>query len=223
MTKKKAPGPIPVCATCGEPHRHSTGVPACTGHSRGRLRPEIAGKACRALPLKGQKVCRVHGGAAPAAKAAAEVRVAQAAVAALAASLADSVPGEDQDPGQIIVESIRLQYRLTAYFWSRVVALDPRAFIWGKTREKVGGDDGGLTFEPKAHAWFVLWRESRRELDRLCLEAVKVGLEERRVRLAEQEADIVIALVDGLLEDFGIDPNDPRTAEIVERRLQLVG
>jgi hypothetical protein len=215
---------VPVCSECGQQHLAKDGKPSCVGHSRGRLRPEIAGKPCRTWPMHGQTVCRVHGGAAPQAKRAAEVRVAKAEadrkLTVLAATLADPVDGEDQDPAEIVAESIRLQYRLCAWFWRRVVTLEPRAFVWGKTREKVGGDDGGITFEPKAHAWYVLWREAVRERDRLCIEAIRAGLEERKVRLAEREADLFVALVDKLLLAFGHDPEDPQVAQVVEGLLR---
>lgn len=213
---------VPVCDKCGEPHVTKDGKPSCIRHSVGRLRPEIAGKPCRTPAMKGQKVCKNHGGATRQARARAEVTLQQAKLTTLAASLTDAVPGEDQDPGEIIIESIRVRYRLAAFFWSRVCALEPKALVWGKTREKIGGDDGGITFEPKAHAWFVLWRECRAELDKLCLEAVRVGLEERRVRLAEQDADTWVRFLDSLLTDLGHDPNDPQTAEVVQRNLSLV-
>jgi hypothetical protein len=213
---------VPVCGQCGERHVTKNGGPACIRHCSGRLRPERRGKACTKSPMHGQQVCDTHGGKAPRAKAAAEVRLVQAQVATLAASLADPVDGEDRDPGEIIYDSIRVQTRLVAYFWQRVCALDPRALIWGKTKEKIGGDDGGITFEPKAHAWFVLWRDAVRERDRLCIEAIRVGLEQRRVELAERDEMRWMRFLDGLLTDFGLDPNAPATAEVVERHLRLL-
>ena len=213
---------VPACEQCGQPHVTKAGGQACAGHSRGRLRPEIAGKPCRKAPMHGQRVCDMHGGRNPKAKAAAEVRLVQANIATLAASLSEPVEGEGRDPGEIVEESIRLQSRLVAYFWQRVCALDPRALIWGKTKEKIGGEDGGITFEPKAHAWYVLWRDAVRERDRLCLEAIKAGFEQRRVELAERDQAVWMRFLDGLLTDFGLDPNAPATAAVVERHLRLL-
>lgn len=214
------------CTECGLPHVRGDGRPSCARHSKGRLRPEIVGKPCRQMPMRGQDVCKNHGGKSPQALRAAEVRVAKAEaekkLTSLASTLADPVDGEDQDPGEIVAESIRVQYRLCAWFWRRVVALEPRAFVWGKTREKIGGDDGGVTFEPKAHAWYVLWRDAVRERDALCIAAIRAGLEERRVRIIEQDAEMWMQLLDGLLAELGHDPEDPETAQIVERHLRAV-
>jgi hypothetical protein len=189
-------------------------------HCSGGQRPEIRGRRCTNGKLPGQDVCRMHGGASGQAKVAAEVRKVREQVAVLAARLTDPVDGEDLDPAEIVSESIRIQYRVCAWFWARVVALEPRAFVWTKTKEKIGGDDGGITFEPKAHAWYVLWREAVDKRDRLCLDAIKAGFEERRVRLAEREADRFVALVDQVLVAFGHDPEDPKVADVVGRLLR---
>lgn len=215
-------GGVEPCEQCGLPHVNSRGRPSCIRHSNGRLRPEIKGKPCRQPKMRGQDVCRNHGGNSPQALRKAEERVMQAEAAAFAATLRDPVAGEDQDPAEIIYESIRVQYRVTAYFWARVIELQPDAYRWGMVREKVGGDDGGITYEPRADAWYELWREARRERDRLCVEALKLGLEERRVRLAEQEADRLVTAIDALVRDLGFDPTDPKTAGVVERHLRAV-
>jgi len=212
---------IKPCAECGQPHERQ-GKQTCTSHSRGRLRPEITGKPCHMWPEPGTTVCKNHGGKAPQVKAKAEERLAQAEVAKLAATFVDPVEGEDKDPGEIITEQIRMQYRLVHWFRARVLAVDPSALMWGKTKVKKGGDDFGTTKEAKPNAWLVAYLQAQRDLEKLCLEAIRVGLELRRVRLEERDADLWVRVMDGVLGDLGHDPNAPETAAIVERHLREV-
>ena len=64
--------------------------------------------------------------------------------------------------------------------------------------------------------------EASAALEKLCIDAIRVGLEERRVRLAEQDAELWVRMIDGVLTDLGHDPNAPETAEVVERHLRAV-
>lgn len=218
MTAKK----IPVCKKCGQPHVTARGGQACASHSKGKLRPEIAGKPCRHAAAKGATVCRMHGAKAPQVAAAAVERIEAAAVAKLAATFVDPVEGEDKDPGEIVAEQIRMQYRLVHWFRARVLAIDPSAFMWGRTKEKIGGEDYGVTREAKPNAWLVAYLQAQRELEKLCLEAIRVGLELRRVRLEERDADVWVQVMDGVVVDLGHDPNAPETAAIVERHLRSI-
>lgn len=209
---------------CGLPHVLKNGKPSCSAHSLGRLRPEIAGKPCRQAPINGGAVCKVHGGSSRHVKAKAEKRVVEAEAGrhleTLAWSLGEYVP--DSDPGEVILEQIGWRVGHVRWLRARAQAVDPDALTWGRTKDKVGGQDGGVTFEAKPNAWVVLYFEQARELERLCVEAVRCGLEERRVRLAEQQADQWVRLIDGVLSELGHDPDDPRTARVVERHLRLV-
>jgi hypothetical protein len=173
--------------------------------------------------MKGQEVCGSHGGKAPQAKAAAEVRVAEAEVASKVVKLAATFGPVVGDPGDVIVEQIQWRRGLVAFLRSRVLAVDPDALVWGRTKEKIGGDDFGITREARPNAWLKLWMDASTELEKLCLAAISAGLEERRVRLAENAGDAWMVFIDGLLVALGVDPNEPKTAEIVERHLRAVG
>lgn len=215
---------VQVCESCGQQHVTRLGGQACSGHATGGYsRPERRGKPCKQPPMKGQEVCGSHGGKAPQAKAAAEVRVAEAEVASKVVKLAATFGPVVGDPGDVIVEQIQWRRGLVAFLRSRVLAVDPDALVWGRTKEKIGGDDFGITREARPNAWLKLWMDASTELEKLCLAAISAGLEERRVRLAENAGDAWMVFIDGLLVALGVDPNEPKTAEIVERHLRAVG
>jgi hypothetical protein len=176
--------------------------------------------------MKGQRVCYRHGGAAGQSRAAGAVRVARAESEAemvkLAATLGEPV-GPGQDPGEIVAEQIQWRHAHVKWLRACVQALDPGALVWGRSREKIGGEDFGVTKEAKPNAWLALYLEASRDLERLCLDAIRAGLEERRVRIAELQAEAMVRFIDGVLAELGIDPNDPKTAGVVARHLRLVG
>lgn len=215
------------CPKCGKPHiiarGKAAGQPSCTGHATGgRTRPERRGQPCQRSPKPGSDKCATHGISTPAGKAAAARRVTEAKVAALAARFTDPVAGDDQDPGSIIAEQITMQYRLVHWLRARAVAVDPDAFMWGITKEKVGGDDGGVTSEAKPNAWYAAFLEASHALNKLCLEAVRVGVEVRRQQLEERAAAEWVTQTDRLLMALGLDPNAPKVAEVVERHLRSI-
>jgi hypothetical protein len=206
---------------CGQPHVTKRGGVACTGHISGKAHPERAGEPCGNPPRPGQRVCRYHGGSAPQAVAAAEERLERAAVEKLARTFGEPVRG--MDPGEIVAEQIAWRYGHVAWLRGRVQALDPAGLVWGASREKIGGGDYGVTKEAKPNAWLTLYLEACRDVERLCIDAIRAGLEERRVKLAERDAEAMVSFLDRLLTDLGHDVNDPKTAGVVERHLRLVG
>lgn len=221
---------------CGQPHLTRHGKPSCTSHSGGRLRPEIAGKPCRMYPVPGSTVCKNHGGKAPQVKAKAAENAARAEAAEqqrkLAATLGDLDPADHRDPGEIVAEQIAWRYRHVQWLRARMQAITPETLVWGVTRETandvvVGNgpkahldNAAGTTSEAKPNVWLQLYLEASAALEKLCIDAIRVGLEERRVRLAEQDAELWVRMIDGVLTDLGHDPNAPETAEVVERHLR---
>lgn len=187
--------------------------------------------------MHGQRVCGSHGGRAAKAKAAGERRQVKARAEALALTLGDPVEGSD--PADVIAERIDARRGHVRWLLARVRALEPEALTWGLTKRKTAvdreisreadddrkrfaGTDEGDTHEAKPHIWYALYNESARELERLCVEAIRAGIEERRVRVDERMADMWVRVIDGILVALGHNPNDPATAEIVARHLELV-
>jgi len=209
------------CTKCGQVHASKMrGQRCCAGHISSGPRK---GEPCSQPAKAGQEICRYHGGNSPQALAAAEDRKQREQIEALAAALTLGQPVLDKDPGEIIADQIAWRAGHVAWLRSRVQRLDPKSLAWGKTKKKVGGDDHGTTSEAKPSIWYQLYIEAQRDLEKLCLEAIRAGFEERRVRLAERLADALVGVIDGILADLGHDPNNPKTAEIVERHLRLVG
>jgi hypothetical protein len=161
----------------------------------------------------------MHGARIPVVKQKAERRMAEQRALDLVRTF--GVPLDNADPGVIILERISALAGHVKWLQIRVEELAPEQVVWGKTMEKVGGKDAGTTKEARPNVWVELYERFDKQLQKLCIEALKVGLQERQVRIAEREGAAICNLLDGLLRDFGIDPLAPESAEKVAKHLRL--
>jgi hypothetical protein len=143
--------------------------------------------ACRQFPLPGQKVCGSHGGRSPQAQAAAQARQQEAAARELARTL--GAP-RDVDPKTAILEQIHWSAGHVEFYRGQVQALEAAQVVRGtrgmQRAEKIGFQAGVTTTTdagPDIHVWVRLYNEERKYLTTLCAEAVRLGLEEARVRV----------------------------------------
>lgn len=180
---------------------------------------KATGERCARKAIAGGTVCRVHGGAAPAVKAAAARRVEEAKAAAAVATLGLR---RDISPTDALLEEVQWTAGHVAWLRTKVQELDEQpsrevedsdgelvdlggqhSLVWGVTKEKTGGDDRGTTQEAAPSVWYVLYERERKHLVAAASAALKAGVEERRVRLAEQQGDLVAgvlrSILDGLL------------------------
>ena len=199
------------------------------------------GQRCQAWAMAGSEVCRVHGGRAPQVKAAAKRRLAEQAAQQAVRTLGLPV---DISPTEALLEEVRWTAGHVAWLRSRVQELaeepthrhvsydgedeelleTPRrgALTWGTTKVKTGGDDAGTTQEAKPSVWYELYTRERTHLIKVCDAAIRAGVEERRVRLAEQQGDLLALAIRQILEAFGL-ADDPRVATIVPGVLREIG
>ena len=150
-----------------------------------------AGTPCRKHPEPGQKRCRMHGGATPLGRAAGARRLAEAKARKLADTLGVPV---DVDPKEAVLDAIRWSAGHVAFFRAQVQALDPDSLIWGKTSHRCGeGPEGPIDVTEEsavANMWLRLYDQERDRFSALCLAAIKVGIDERRIKVEEQQAQI---------------------------------
>ena len=98
------------------------------------------------------------------------------------------------------------------YLAQKVSELEDHELIWGTTRIKEGGQDGGTTQEAEAHMWLKLYQQERDRLVRVCDVAIRCGIEERYVKLAEAQGEMVAAAIKAILGDLGLTPEQQKAA-----------
>lgn len=179
----------------------------CNGHRKD-------GSPCQGPAVTGAEKCRMHlGRKAKDVIAAARVR-----------ELADTygLPIETT-PEQAILDEVQRTAGHVAWLHEQVRGLTQGELIWGITKVKDGGDDHGVTEEAAPHALLRLYQEERRHLVTVCAAALRAGIEERRVKLAEQQGALVAQVIRAILGDLNLTSQQrDMVPDVVPRHLRAL-
>lgn len=204
------------CTDCGDVHLK------CTGHRKTDHRP------CGMNPAEGADVCRMHGGGAPQVKAAAKNRVREQIAASAAARFA--LPVEISPSDGLLAEVHRTA---GAIAWleaqvERVTGDTPDNLIYGvrKTKEWTGGEEGGGSSTesgPGVNDWLQLWQKERRHFVEVCRVTLAAGIEQKRVELAQQQAQMIVTVLKGVFADLVLTAEQEALVPmVVPKHLRLV-
>ena len=119
------------------------------------------------------------------------------------------------DPHSALLEELHRTAGHVAWLQMKVADLE-EAKMYGP----VGGAAGGYpSTEP--HIWVRLYQEERRHFLGVAKTCVGVGIEERRVHLAEHQGEMIAQVLRGVLADLGV-ADDPAVPAVVRRHLSVV-
>lgn len=198
------------CDRCGAPHA----ADRCQAHSKS------TGLQCGNAPIRGASTCRMHGSSTPAARAKAAANVAREEAAKALAGFGVLRP---VDPAHALLEEVWRSAALVAMYEGIVAALDHADLVWGVVKRKDGGDDRGTTWQAAPNVWLSLLNEERDRLAARCVAALKAGLEERQVQLAEREGELIAVVINGILGDLRLSEAQQQLARtVVPRHLRAI-
>lgn len=182
-----------------------------------------SGAQCKRAPVPGATVCVKHGGGAPQVQAAAKRRLQEMQAAAAAQTLGLPV---ETSPQQALLDEVQRAAGMVAYYGARVAEIaetDRSQLVWGRTREKSGGDDYGTTHEAAPNIWLTLWNDERDRLARVSAVAIKAGIEERRVQLAEQHGALIADVIRRILSRLDLTAaQQTLVGEVVPQELRAL-
>jgi hypothetical protein len=188
-----------------------------------KLRGKQAGKTCANSPNEGGKRCWRHGGNSPQAKAAAARRVAEAeARETMARAVRTLGLPIDIDPGKALLDEIHWTAGHVAWLRGKVQELEDRDLVWGQTQTDQGiGPQGPVdTTTEKAgpNVWYTMYLTEREHLARVCALALKAGIEERKIKLAEDQGLLVADVIRRILGALGLTPEQQQLVPVIVPR-----
>ncbi len=180
-------------------------LPRCGGTNR-------AGEPCRqaagwGTDHVGSGNCKNHGGSSPNGKKAAERQRAIQAVATY------GLPREI-DPHSALLEELHRTAGHVAWLGQLIGDLEQ-----AKLKQYQRTEAGGTVERPAI--WVQLYAEERAHFTRVAKTCVDVGIEERRVTLAEQQGALIASVLRGVLTELGVHDR-PEVPAVVRRHLTAV-
>ena len=193
----------------------------CTAKAR------TTGDQCRQTAIDGGTVCHYHGGAAPRVKASAAKRAQQAKAAEAARLFA--IP-KDIDPSDALVDLVKWTAGEVDYWRrevERIATVTPEKLTAGVTKIERGTRDRAdvdmRTIETVPHIAYRMLTDAQDRLAKYASAALRAGVEERRVKLAEDQGALVAQAIRGMLADLNLTPEQTsRSGEVVARHLRLL-
>lgn len=186
----------------------------CGGKRRGA---DADGKLCTrpagwGTPHPGTGRCKLHGGSTPSHTVASVKALAEAAVTTF------GLPREI-DPRDALLEEVYRTAGAVDWLSTKVRELESDAVVWGKAEESP--DD--VKYKASVSVWVQLLQNERAHLVRVCKETIQAGVEERRVRLAEQQGAMLASVIKAVLADLGLTAEQQALVpEVVPRHLRAV-
>lgn len=160
-----------------------------------------SGERCKRYPIRGGTVCAIHGGKTPVVAAAARRRLEEAE-----AEKAVVLFGARRDvmPGAALLEEVQWTAGHVGWLRLKVQELEARELEWSLTKRKDSADGVEETHEASPSVWYSLYERERKHLIAASTAALRAGVEERRVRLAESQGQQVAAVIQRVLDGLGL-------------------
>jgi hypothetical protein len=189
-------------------------------------------RPCKHQAMVGLDVCHMHGGKAKRPKAVSDWAKTERRAEHMAHKWGVAIK---TTPVEAILNQVNVWAGLEAYYRQRVEALTDEDLVWGRTKETEGdvvvgnGPSASLdkatttTDEAKPNILIILHEQASVNLVRFSTEAIKAGIEERRVRLAEQQGALVADAIRRILDQLGLTPEQAALVpRIVPAELRLI-
>lgn len=181
-----------------------------------------SGKRCGKPAVPGATVCRNHGAAAPQVAERARLRVVEDRARTELARL--GLGSIDIDPAQALLAEVGRTAANVEWLSRKVASLTDEDLVWGISKVSEGrGQHGAIDLTEQSaevSVWVKLWMAERSHLVKVSEAAIRAGIAERLVRLQEQEAAVIVGVVQAVIHspELGLDSAKRAVAETVAHR-----
>ena len=178
----------------------------CGARKRGARNGQ--GQPCQTKPVRGGTRCGNHGGKAPKAQEAATRRVMEAEANEILGRI--DPEAVQKHPVEHLLNLINQKAAEVSWLRTKVKALQEDELTYGLTKEEMGtekGEETNLrTYEVNQNIWWQLLRSAEEQLAKWSTAALRAGIEERRVKLAEQQGQLVVTAIQQILDGLQLTP-----------------
>ncbi|WP_083812675.1 hypothetical protein [Arthrobacter sp. FB24] len=125
---------------------------------------------------------------------------------------------EAVDPSEALLQLIGWKYGEVKWLRARVQDLPHNELTWGIAQTDVGiGPEGPIdkvTEKASPSVWWTLLRQAEDQLADYAARALRAGVEERRVKMAEQEGQMVHAVMLAIFHRIALTPEQWAMAQV---------
>lgn len=175
-----------------------------------------SGERCKRAAIVGGTVCKIHGGGTPVAKVAAERRQQEDAARRALANLGEPEP---IDPAQALLNLIAGKHGEVLWLRAKVREVEPAMLTWGATEHREGvGPEGPIsvtTEKAQPSVWWSLLRQAEDQLAEYASKALRAGIEERRLRIAERQGEQMAGIMRRVLDALGLSPQQQALVPVI--------
>ena len=168
-----------------------------------------SGERCRRRAIKGGTVCAVHGGGAPQVRAAARRRLERERLDGEIGRLLDELEMEhaERHPIEVLIDAVTRSSAMVEVLGSLVGRLDATPASLPAQDIGTGGRRGALygrdhLGDGRPHVLMVMYREWVEIAAKMAKMALEAGVDERRVRLAEQHGAVISDVLRASFDDL---------------------
>lgn len=179
-----------------------------------------SGKRCKKAAVLGGTVCVSHGAGKRGTKQRDHFERRHEKEKAARAVATYGLPRE-VDPHDALLEEVHRTAGHVAWLGEIVTDLEQGDLVWGITKSGVErGEDVHLA-EAAPNIWLELYHRERQHLVKVAKAAIDAGIDERRVRLAEEQGRVIVDVLKATLADLGVEVT-PEVAAVAGRHLRAV-
>lgn len=171
---------------------------------------------CKAWAIVGLTVCRMHGANADA-RAAAQKRQDRAFAEKALRTYGEPVAVDPLDA--LLAELHRTAGHVA---WLALLIGDLEHGVNDEGRLRSGLKQYNAETGERPSVWIQLYQSERAHLARVASDCLKANIDERRVKLAEDQGRLVADVITRIVTSLGHDTADPGVREVVRRELTLV-
>jgi hypothetical protein len=120
------------------------------------------------------------------------------------------------DPHTALLEELHRTAGIVAFYEARIRELEE-----GQLHGPVGG--GALSIpREEPHVWIRLHQEERSHLVNVAAVCIKSGIEERRIKIAEQQGQLLAGVIRGVLEQLKVDTASAQVRAVIREHLTTI-